>query len=215
MARGFRLGVTGRRAVPREERARVAREIAVLLADVEAAIARQGTGDLAPRLLTSLAEGADRIAARGALARGWRVDAVLPFAPEEYARDFEASTGSEGEFSRLLSELEAGGGSWLALDGRRDGTARAYARAGEVVAGRSDLLLAVLDEAPSQGPGGTRDTALHALARGVPVWWIHTFGRPPVLAEDVAALDHRVALERGDNAARLAARLRGLVSGLA
>ena len=41
---------------------------------------RSGGPDTAFRLVGSLAEGADMIVADAALARGWRVDAVLPFA---------------------------------------------------------------------------------------------------------------------------------------
>lgn len=41
-------------------------------------------------LMTGLAAGADTLAAEIALARGWKVIAVLPFALDEFARDFDA-----------------------------------------------------------------------------------------------------------------------------
>ncbi len=212
--RSFRLGVTGRRVIPEKEGGRIGAEVAALLAAAEAAVASVPP-NLRPamRLLSPLAEGADRIAARAALARGWRLDVLLPFPAVEYARDFDAASGSLEEFQALLGRSAGSGGTCRALEGRREKAADAYAAVGRTIAEASDLLLAVLDEAPSLGPGGTRDTVQAALARGVPAWWVHTRpGHLPVLLEDPAGLGHRAALERMDNARRLAARLGALVA---
>lgn len=212
--RCFRLGVTGRRVIPEGEGARIGTEMAALLTAIEA------TAGLLPpdrrpalRLLSPLAEGADRIAARVALARGWRLDLLLPFPAAEYARDFAAAPGSLEEFHALLRRAVDSGGTCRELPGRREDATGAYAAVGRATAEASDLLLAVLDEAPSRGPGGTRDTVRAALARGVPTWWVHTRpGRDPVLLEDATGLGDRVTLERMDNARRLAARLGALLA---
>src|SRR5262245_40641566 len=61
-----------------------------------------------PRLvaLSSLAEGGDRLFAKEALAAGWRLESVLPFARAEYEKDFE-SPAAKAEFQTLLGRADA------------------------------------------------------------------------------------------------------------
>src|SRR5262245_45324555 len=62
-------------------------------------------------LLSALAEGADRLAARVALDLGYRLVAPLPFPKEEYLKDFETAKSRE-EFENLLHRTDR----WFALD---------------------------------------------------------------------------------------------------
>jgi hypothetical protein len=116
------------------------------------------------RLLSALAEGADRVAADAALDAGWALHAVLPLSPPHYAADFDDAE-SRAHFDTLL------GRSASVLDLAGDGEPgaprnEAYALGGRVVVENSDLLIAVWNGAPARGRGGTEEVVRMALERG-------------------------------------------------
>lgn len=177
----LRLGVTGHRPgdrLPAAETDRIAREIASILDRL-----KQAAGDAARRhsavlddaepqltLLCALAEGADRIAAEQALAKGWRLDVVLPFEAALYEEDF-ASAESKSTFRQLFGK--AASVFCLAMAPEAASRPRAYQTAGHVTLDNADLLLAVWDGDPPRGAGGTAELVHDALARGVPVLHVH------------------------------------------
>jgi hypothetical protein len=123
------------------------------------------------RLISALAEGADRLAAREALRLGAELDVVLPFPREDYEKDFPDAVA---DFRELLSMARV-----FTLDGLRDGGAaqtESYEAAGRFVVGNCDLLLAVWDGARARGRGGTAEIVSYAIRVGVPVWWIDANG---------------------------------------
>ena len=187
----FRVGVVGHRPdrLPAGEaalanvRARIAEALDAVAGAVRAFAAGPGArfydADAAPWLIANspLAEGADRIFAEEALKRGFRLTCVMPFARQEFERDFaepEArEDGSAARFAAILDEArEAGVLTSFELDGRREQTHEAYGEAGRVVLGQSDLLLAIWDGGQSNGVGGTFHTIEQAIAFGVPTLWI-------------------------------------------
>ena len=103
-------------------------------------------GSPALRVISALAEGADQIGARGGLENGFSLTAVLPFAVEDYRRDFKQQS-SKKEFERLLGQAD----TTTVLPGCRDLEAAAYETAGLMIVDNSDLLLAVWD---GEGPAG-------------------------------------------------------------
>jgi hypothetical protein len=118
-------------------------------------------------VISSLAEGADRIVADAGLAAKFRIEAVLPFARAEYARDF-ATPESHAAFERLLASAN----SVFELDGKADMRPRAYEAAGLVMLANIDLLIAIWDGGEATGIGGTAQMVGHAIADGIPVLWI-------------------------------------------
>jgi hypothetical protein len=128
------------------------------------------------RLVSALAEGADRIAAGVALASGYELVCPLPFARDEYAHDFK-DEASRREFETYLSYAR----SVLELDGRRDAEDRAYEAASLLTLAHSDIVVALWDGQPSKGRGGTADTVRHAVESGLPVIWFDEFGQGPRL----------------------------------
>ena len=146
-----------------------------------------GVVDVRLSLLSPLAEGSDRLVASEALARSYRLTVPMPFAQDEYERDFHTSIDA---FHALLAHAE---GRVLALDGGRgDDEWRSYEAVGRLVVRNCDLLIAVWDDAvPPKGLGGTKDTLHFALQVGVPVWWIDAAGRrPSALVTTLAELRH-------------------------
>jgi hypothetical protein len=124
------------------------------------------------RALTPLAEGTDRIFAEQALALGFRLECVLPFARAEFERDFlpphALEAGSLERFRHLLAQAT----SVVELAGSRADAGRAYEACGHAVLAHADVLIVVWDGERLGRSGGTEATFDEAVQRGVPVVWI-------------------------------------------
>jgi hypothetical protein len=177
-SRHIRIGVTGHRKAGLANVDPVALEarIAALFDDVRNAI---GT-DASIEIITCLSDGADSIAARCAMMRGWPFEAVLPFPAAIYADDF----GSGEVRTQFEAELAAAG-RVFALDIDRDGMAAespAYERAGRIVLAQSDILVGIWDSGPARGRGGTSQIIAEAVATDIPVIHLDPHDdRPPIL----------------------------------
>lgn len=137
------------------------------------------TPDIPLTVVSSLAEGADRIAAEEIHGRdGARLEVVLPLPPDDYRMDF-GTDESKTDFNRLL-----------ALDDRYDvvrtTTSRdhAYELVGRAVVDRSDVMLIIWDGNPARGRGGTAEIREYALRCGRPVVLIHVTADEARLATD-------------------------------
>ena len=119
------------------------------------------------RMVSPLAEGADRLAARAALEHGYGLICPLPFAREEYAKDF-GHGAARAEFDQLLAQAEA----VFEIDGRRDDEGKAYEAVGLMVLRQCDLLIALWNGGGSGGRGGTAEIVETAIHDGIPVIWI-------------------------------------------
>jgi hypothetical protein len=159
-----RVGVTGHRTFA---------EVAAVSALVDHVLA--GLGDRG-RVITSLAEGADRLVAqRAARLAGWVHEVVLPLDPVDYETDF-ADEVSVAEFRRLLATAAA-------LDRVPPAPTRedAYLAAGIAVLDRADALLAIWDGEGARGRGGTAEIVAEARARALPLTWVHVGRSVPVM----------------------------------
>lgn len=172
----FAIGVTGHRLNKLPEGGRPA-----VLAEIGRLLDLMLTRGLPLALVSGLAEGADRMAAEAALARGIALRAILPFAPAEYERDFE-EPGSKARFRALLAKATV-----TALPGDRADAEAAYEAAGIAMLEASDILIAVWDGGPSAGRGGTTEMVAAAVARGLPVLWVDPTGARAARPYDGAA----------------------------
>ena len=198
----LRVGVTGARSLRADQVARIDSQLADVLKLVkwEMQSFRQhttvcdfyspcGSDGTLPRLclLSPLAKGADRHAARSALAVGYDLCVPMPFEVEEYEKDFTGSDGANADEEQLTAEedltefrhLLGRSKRQLCLDGARkdpvtgfDLEGRSYEAVGRFVVRNCDLLVAVWDGAPAKGRGGSADVVRFAATVGVPVWWI-------------------------------------------
>ena len=183
----FQIGVTGHRALPGTDASALQSQATDLFRQVRDGVRRLHAADQAStaplyqpappvlRCTCGLAEGADTVLATAALAEGWLLVAVLPFAAEEFARDFEDGP-ARGRFHALLAQASV----VSELDGDRRRGGEPYADIGVQVVEQSDLLLAVWDGLPPRGPGGTGDVVAQALERGLPVAVLPPAGAGPV-----------------------------------
>ncbi|HEV2957292.1 MAG TPA: hypothetical protein VGX95_14330 [Xanthobacteraceae bacterium] len=116
------------------------------------------------RVVGTAADGSGLLAARAARTIGAELACVLPFAPEEYAKDFSTPA------ARALAEAIIGAApSVFVLPGTRAEGARAYERANDVVLSNIDLLVAVWDGARAEARAGTGEIVQAAIASGIPV----------------------------------------------
>jgi len=167
----LRIGVSGHRVppkLPQESEAPLRAHIDCILTAVAAA-ARKANTATELVIVSSLAEGSDRIVAEAGLATGFALQAILPFARAEYERDFETEM-SRREFETLL--LRAG--DVLELDGAADQRPRAYEAAGLFMLANIDVLIAIWDGEVAAGVGGTAQIVERAIADGIVVVWIET-----------------------------------------
>jgi hypothetical protein len=124
-------------------------------------------GDPQLRVISPLAEGADRIVAEEALGLGFELQCPLPFPIEEYKRDF-ATEESRQQFDALLARASA----VMILNGHDQASVRkeiAYERVGRMVIRQCDILIAVWDGGEPVRRGGTAQIAREAIADDIPV----------------------------------------------
>jgi conflict system pore-forming effector with SLATT domain len=165
----LRVGVTGHRVLADEEA--LAAKVREALARVERPAPATPSTPVALTVVSSLAEGADRLVAREVLAReGGLLEAPLPLPRERYRSDFRTQA-SKDEFDHLLGRATTVVEPEIQTD-REDG----YLHVGRYVVDRSDVLLALWDGLRARGEGGTAKVVEYAQRQEKPVLWIHTAG---------------------------------------
>jgi hypothetical protein len=203
----LRIGITGKRAIPDSEHKR----IRDALADIFEALAlfliacrtrhEYVWADEQPllRIISGLAEGADQIAAKLAVARmrgeiehdrkaETRLAAILPFPRNNFACDFkEDPSKPEGQKKRTPEEYEeakarfenllqdASEEAILEIDDEASALDRnhGYAALRDTLLEHSDILVAVSDDVDG-GTGGTVDVIRIAVQQGIPVIKVST-----------------------------------------
>jgi hypothetical protein len=168
------IGITGHRidrltdALEPAVRARVVEVLALVgsvVGDIHLKGAAWFNGDKPElRLISALAEGADRVCASVGLELGYRLDCPLPFEVATYAEDF-ATAESRVEFDALLGRADR----VLELPGERAAPDAAYSLVGGAILGSADILIAIWNGQGSGGRGGTGDVVASALSMGKPV----------------------------------------------
>jgi hypothetical protein len=171
------IGVTGHRDLRDQDVQTLEREVAVIVerlrhdylhGDVETPII----------VLSSLAEGADRLVARVALARGARLVAPMPMPIDEYRRDFEPGlkVGNAAEFDALLAQAIAApvvpftpGNSLAAVRADASKREEQYRAAGLFIAQHANVLITLWDgDGRAMRPGGTAEVVAFKR-RGIPL----------------------------------------------
>jgi len=162
------IGVTGHRDLREQDLPELERQVAAVMADLQHDYLGH-LGETPIIVLSSLAEGADRLVARVALAQGARLVAPLPMPLDEYRRDFEPGLkpGNMAEFDQLLAQAVAApvmpfepGNSLEAV--RADGGKRGeqYRAVGLFIAQHCNVLVALWDgDDTNVSAGGTAEVA--------------------------------------------------------
>ena len=178
----LRIGVSGHRGEPKLQAdviALVRASVDHLLGEISATTQKVaenfpagGTGqitneDIELVIVSSLAEGSDRIVAESGIDAGFTLEVVLPFDRREYIKDFGA-VGSLETFDKLVFCAS----SVFELDGDGKDRPRAYEAAGFVMLANVDILVAIWNGKEAEGIGGTAEIVDRAVSAGIPVIWI-------------------------------------------
>ena len=146
------IGVTGHRNIP-------AADVPALRHAVQTYLQNEVISKYAKSpviVLSALAEGADRIVANAALELHCQVGVFLPFAVEEYLRDFETEQ-SKAEFRELLAKAAFVEVAPSITGGDPFDRNQGYVAVGVTIARFSQCLIALWDGIPGEKPGGTAD----------------------------------------------------------
>ncbi|MBV8530396.1 MAG: hypothetical protein JO104_03690 [Candidatus Eremiobacteraeota bacterium] len=192
------VGVTGHRDLDAKDTAAIVAQVRELFVTLERRCPHTPV-----ILLSSLAEGADRLVAQTALECGAELYVVLPMPVALYEQDF-TSPHSLAEFRQLMSRSYD---SSVAPMGRQHDNEEAqtpgpardlrYAAAGAFLVSYSQILIALWDGNQDEMPGGTSQIVRFAL-RGVPAKFL---GGPmeALRANETGAVYH-VAVRRQSSA---------------
>jgi hypothetical protein len=183
----IRVGVTGHRDLSSAEPGALEERVGQVLRTIEASVASaqsEARGDLLSasastalmQLVTPLAEGADRLAARVAVERKWRLLVPMPFSKTEYQRDFPNSI-AEFESQLAVAASDERGPQIVTLAGNRNEANEAYLQVGRFVVRNCHLLLAIWNGQTEKGRGGTAQIVRIARRYGIPI--IHIDSWPP------------------------------------
>lgn len=145
-----RIGITGHRGLP----TRTAHLVQQALRDMLAAHGTNVTG------VTSLADGADQLFARAVLDQGGLIEVIVPAVGY---RD-GLPPQSHPEYDELISRAAR-----VHRLGFTDSTPESHMAASELMISMVSELLAVWDQQPARGHGGTADVVAYARERGRPV----------------------------------------------
>ncbi len=150
------IGVTGHRDIPVSDFDSLKAATHRALQKIE-----EASPDSPHVLLSSLAEGGDRIAAHVGIERGWVLGAILPAPVELYSLDFQTAASRE-EFEHLLGQA-----AWVEALPAKAMTPSVYRAAGIRIAKHSLYLLAYWDGDSTIVEGGTADT-VNLFLHGIP-----------------------------------------------
>lgn len=155
----MRVGVTGHRRLPEPQQWDWVRErLDTMLAKVKDPLV----------CVSSLACGADSVVAEVILARGGRLDVILPF------KGYEALFTEPADLQVYRRLLAKAAGTTVAAAG---GRGAAFLAAGQAVADACDVLVAIWDGMPSTGVGDPADVVDYAQFMGRRVLHFDPFRR--------------------------------------
>ena len=178
----LRIGVTGHRVPPKLPEASAAPlqaqmvRIFAAFAGATRTIENTYMADMSAReaalkreivVVSSLAEGSDRIVAEAGLTGGCKLEVVLPLSQAEYVKDFETAK-SRDQFDGLLARAA----TVVDLNGSPTERPQAYEAAGLYMLDNIDVLITIWDGEVAAGIGGTAQIVERAIANGTMVLWI-------------------------------------------
>jgi hypothetical protein len=191
------VAVTGHRDLLAEEIPAIRETVRDFLAGL-----KERHGDRALRVMTALAEGADRLVAEEAMSLGIELIVLLPMPVAVYARDFEAE-GSAAEFDSLLRQAAEvyelplpEGVAQDELSRSAEARARQYAQLGIFLCAHCHILLALWDGKPSSELGGTGQIVRFHHDDVIPGYTTSTVASKQMLVDDESDLVYHIVCSR-------------------
>src|SRR5262245_5061167 len=209
------IGATGHRDVRDQDIPVLEREVGAIISALRHNYLH-GDAETPLIVLSSLAEGADRLVARVALAHGAQLIAPMPMPIEEYRRDFEPGLkpGNAAEFETLLVQAIAApvvpftpGNSLDAVRADPAKREEQYRAVGLFIAQHANVLIALWDGGGgAMAPGGTAEVVAFKR-RGIPLD-IAGSARASLDASEIGPVIHVVTPRRKETSAAEAVSVR-------
>ena len=191
------VAVTGHRDLVATEIPTIRQQVRSFFRELQA---RHGERSL--RVMTALAEGADRLVAEEAVALGLELVVPVPMPRGDYAADFRDQS-SAAEFERLASRAAevfelplAPGVTAAALPGSADARARQYAQLGVFLCAHCHILLALWDGKPSSELGGTGQVVRFHHDDVMPGYTTASVASQRMLVDDESDLVYHIVCSR-------------------
>ena len=183
------VGVTGHRRIPDDQRTRIEKQVAEILAQIKTALADPKDywegfeGDAVLRVVSCLADGADQLVAHAGLAQGYQLEAVIPFprTSEVHRQDRTDGQQSLNNFDRLVAQAEhvlelapdySNDLPWDSEEAKVKRT-RGYELASLRMLDYCDVLIAIWDGKPSDRSSSSARVVELARKQQIPVFWIN------------------------------------------
>jgi hypothetical protein len=147
------IGVSGHRDPHPRGVPELSRQVDELLAEL-----KRRLPDTELRIMTGMAQGADLLVARAALAAGYTIDAVLPMPIDRYLQDFDQQ--SADIFRTLLADPAV---HVSVLPATAEAGDALYSNLTQALIAKCNLLVVLWDGKASPRAGGTADTVLRYL----------------------------------------------------
>ena len=161
------IGVTGHRKLRNE--CFIAEQVQKIGVKIKETIPGSTNSPVEFRILSPLAEGADRLVARELLkVSGSQLKVVLPLEKDEYLKDF-AQGESREDFNKLLESATS-----VIQPVSNSKRPDAYMAIGRYIVDHCDVLIAIWDGNTANDKGGTADVVDYALEKKCPLFWIHS-----------------------------------------
>jgi len=156
------IGITGHRLLSAEQKEKIKPVVIRALQNI-VFIIREHDESVPVIALSPLAEGADTLFAHAARSIGLPLKVILPFERDEYLKDF-SSGEARHEFDRLYNEVGDENRSVLNHAGDKE-VNQLYMEVGQKIVNESHYIIAIWNEKPGNGKGGTADVVAYAMEK--------------------------------------------------
>jgi hypothetical protein len=146
------------------------------------------------RVISPLAEGADRLVAKRAFELySAQLIVPLPFEMSVYMQDFKSNDSKE-EFSGLVDRAAE-----VILLPAKSSRGESFLAVGLYVLNKCDVLIAIWDGEPARGTGGTAQIVDEARKQGKPIAWLEVKNQGKTMTIDSDSTDSTIHYERFPN----------------
>jgi hypothetical protein len=173
------ISITGHRVLSAAQQEHLRPVLSRAIENVIYTLSQEGEAQLVA--LSPLAEGADTLFAEAAMACGLPLRVILPFEREYYMRDFSGEDAN-AHFDNIYDHVPLAEDTVLGkYGGDQDDINQLYLNIGMKVVDECDYLVAIWNEKPGNGKGGTADVVAYAKEQKKNILLINPEDRHPFI----------------------------------
>lgn len=162
------------------------------------------------RFVTGLAAGADSFSARAAIAKGYKLNKILPFDKDRFVLSQQFSKQEREEFEYLWYYDPEASTHTEILSTEDTNSSKAYVELGLTILAHSDVLIAIWNGKPG-GKGGTSHVIEMAKQQGHIILWLNLDGKLQLWEPSKGAAGEWINLQYDQNSDSLSTQLNTLL----